>query len=98
MGASKFTNAERLPRVKMQIMVKDMVVCCRFFDGYDWNEVPKKRTPSRGGKDGIGGSKAGLMGELLGNDPEDAGDKMFRQPTGRCQCVADRGRRTCGDN
>jgi len=91
MGASKFANTKSSPRVKLRIMVKEMSVCCRFFDGYDWKAPNKlsfthstaKQNNGKKASDMVslgGDSKTQLMCELLGDNLEGRGDRMFEEP------------------
>ena len=64
MGASKFTGSDIHPVVNLRVIVKDMSVSCRFFDGFDWNMESKtcKKENTNDEKD--------IMGELLGSENE----------------------------
>ena len=39
MGATKFANATSEPRVQARVIVRDLAIRLRFFDGYDWPEL-----------------------------------------------------------
>jgi len=87
MGASKFATR---PLVKLRVMVKEMSVCCRFFDGYDW-KAPKKFSSTHSTAKRENGQKANdiaslrddsktkLKNELFGDNIEFREDGMFEQ-------------------
>lgn len=39
MGATKYANSKIEPRVKVKVIVRDLAIRLRFFDGYDWPEL-----------------------------------------------------------
>jgi hypothetical protein len=39
MGATKYANSKCEPRVQARVMVRDLAIRLRFFDGYDWPEL-----------------------------------------------------------
>lgn len=70
MGASKFAGSDIPPVVNIRVIVKDMSVSCRFFDGYDWNIGSNTSF-----KEDYTNDKNGLMGELL--DCQNEGNSLF---------------------
>ena len=49
MDAATHAGTDRAPPVTIRVLVRDLKVRCRFFDGYDWPRFVKKRahTPTR---------------------------------------------------
>lgn len=38
MGASNFAGTSNTPQVRLRLLIMDMSLNCRFFDGYDWDD------------------------------------------------------------
>lgn len=53
MGAPNFAGTSKTPQVRLRILIMDMSLNCRFFDGYDWNDKH---------------NLSGAMGDLLVNE------------------------------
>ena len=39
MGATKYANVKNEPRVQARVIIRDLAIRLRFFDGYDWPEL-----------------------------------------------------------
>lgn len=63
MGAAKYAGAKVSLKVKLRLMVEDMSLHCRFFDGRDWDNSGPKKAPDD--------NAIGLMNALVGDSNED---------------------------
>ena len=69
MGAADFIGSNKAPHVKLRLIIKDLSLNCRFYDGYDWS-TKKVKPPTN--------HKTQLLGELLGDQNEE-GSSLFKE-------------------
>jgi len=60
-------------RIKLKIVVTDMTLVCRFFEGYDWAHRPNVATPPKGAMD----VKSKILDELLNQNEYCSSDLDF---------------------
>lgn len=73
MGAAKYAGTEEPPKVKLRVMIEDLSLHFRFFDGHDWDILESNETTN--------GDAANLLNALV-ND-EDASGTLFAKPNER---------------
>ena len=61
--------------VKLRILITDATLVCRFFDGYDWPQIPKVAPKAKIGDD----TKSKLLGDLLYQDESASIDELTRK-------------------
>lgn len=78
MGSLKFSGCDEPPKVNLRVIISDMSLDCRLFDGFDWNPKGTLHAPS---------NRASSLVETLLDDEIDSGNDMFRNPEEKIQSV-----------